>query len=402
MNATARVNKYRPTLLAVAVMAMLASGVAVVRYLPSADAGQQPAGEHAAPQLPKVDVVTLASRPLRLWSEYSGRLSAVSQVAVRPQVSGTVQQVLFEEGQRVAAGDPLYVIDPRPYEAAVASAEAALASARHRSRLAGLELKRAKDLINKRVISQRAYDTIVNDYRVAAASIDAAEAALQQARLNLEYAHIKAPVSGRISRAELTVGNLVQAGANAPVLTTIVSDDRFYAEFEVDEQTYVRAVRQGGLSSAMPVELVLSGDDSVVYQGRVHAFDNRLDTRSGTIRARAIFDNSDGALVAGMYARVRLGSADRPDTLLVSERAIGTDQDRKFVYVVDGEGKVAYREVSLGRSVDGQRVVESGLNAGDQVIVNGLHRIRPNMQVAPVELAAKSAGAGKPEQLASR
>ena len=393
-----RTLKTRTAVAAIATVTTLAAAIGAFHYAPDVAASQQAVAAQAAP-LPAVDVVTLEPRQLRLWSEFSGHLTAVDQVDVRPRVSGTIQQVLFDEGQLVQAGDPLYVIDPRPYEAAVASAEAELASAESRSRLARLELQRAEGLIKKQVISQSAYDTSLNDYRVAVAGIDAAEAALQQAQLNLEYAHITAPVSGRISRAEITQGNVVQAGANAPVLTTIVSNDRLYAEFDVDEQTYVKAVRQESAHGAMPVELALAGDASVVYRGRIHAFDNRLDTHSGTIRARAIFANSDAALVPGMYANVRLGSAAKSDTLLVSERAIGTNQDRKFVYTVDGEGRVAYREVTLGRSIDGRRVVLSGLAPGEQVIVNGLHRVRPDMQVAPVDVSTEQ---GRDSLVASR
>ncbi|TQV86271.1 efflux RND transporter periplasmic adaptor subunit [Exilibacterium tricleocarpae] len=389
MKSVSRVFKTRTAVAAIATLTTLVAGIGAVRYAPEVAAAEQ---VPAAAALPAVDVVTLESRPLRLWSQFSGHLTAVDQVDVRPRVSGTIHRVLFAEGQVVAAGDPLYIIDPRPFEAAVASAEAALTSAESRTRLAKLEWRRAEGLIAKQLISQSIYDTRLNDYRVAAASIDAARAALQQAQLDLEYAHITAPVAGRISRAEITAGNVVEAGANAPVLTTIIANDRLYAEFDVDEQTYIKVVRAGALAgtgpaAAMPVELTLAGDTSVVYQGQIHAFDNRLDTQSGTIRARAIFENSDGALVPGMYANVRLGSAEKNDTLLVSERAIGTDQDRKFVYTVDAAGRVSYREVTLGRTLGGQRVVLSGLAPGERVIVNGLHRVRPDMQVAPVDIS---------------
>lgn len=387
MKSITRIVKNHTAVAALAALSTLGAAVGAVHFAPGVSASPQVAAAHA---LPAVDVVTLQVRQVRLWNAFSGRLSAVDQVDVRPRVGGTIEQVLFAEGQLVAAGDPLYIIDPRPYQAAVASAEAELAAAESRARLAQLERRRAAELIEKKVISQSAYDTSFNDHKVALASIDAAKAALQQARLDLEYAHITAPVAGRISRAEITAGNVVQAGANAPVLTTIVSQDRLYAEFDVDEQTYVKAVRSGGSGAAMPVEMSLSGDDSVVYRGRIHAFDNRLDSRSGTIRARAIFDNSDGALVPGMYANVRLGAASESQKLLLSERAVGTNQDRRFVYTVDSDGRVGYREVTLGRSISGQRVVLSGLVAGEQVIVNGLQRVRPDMQVAPVDIAGQA------------
>lgn len=380
-------NKFKHTLITVTAVLSLVAVFGVFHYSPDVAASQEFAPAADAPL--SVEVVTLQPQSVRLWSEFSGRLAAVNHVDVRPRVSGTIQQVLFEDGQLVQAGDPLYVIDPRPYEAGVASAEAELASANSHARLAKVELERAQGLVTRKLISQSDFDIRKNDCKVASARIKAAEADLQQARLSLEYAHISAPVSGRVSRAEITVGNVVQAGPSAPVLTTIVSNDRLYAEFEVDEQTYVKFVRQSGGGVDMPVELTLASDTSVIYRGKMHAFDNSLDTRSGTIRARAIFDNTDGALVSGMYANVRLGAAASNNVILLSERALGTDQDRKFVYVVDSQGKVEYREVKIGRSVNGQRLVLAGLSAGDQVIVNGLHRVRPDMTVVPVSTEGK-------------
>jgi membrane fusion protein, multidrug efflux system len=350
--------------------------------------------------IPDVEVVTLEPKHLRMWTAFSGRLEAVDQVEVRPRVGGAIQAVLFKEGTIVKAGDPLYVIDPRPYEAAVDSAEATLASAKSQAQLAKTELDRAADLVKKKNISRSTYDARLNDYRVALASIDAANAALKKANLDLEYAHISAPFSGRISRAEITVGNVIEAGQNAPVLTTIVSNDKIYAEFDVDEQTYVKTIRRSSADEPMPVELRLSEDDEVVYNGKIHSFDNRLDTRSGTIRARAIFENKDGVLVPGMYASVRVGSPEAIDTLLISERAIGTDQDKKFVYIVNSEGKIAYREVTLGGRAEGKRIVLSGLRAGAKLVVNNLQRVQPDMAVKAIDLARKQGATRHAEKLA--
>ena len=339
-----------------------------------------------APQIPSVEVMTVQPQSIRFWNEFSGRLRAIDYVEVRPRVGGTITHVLFEEGAIVSKDDPLFVIDPRPFQAEFASARAAMETAQSETVLAKQELKRAEGLVKKNAISQSRYDAAKNDYQVAMASINAAKARMRRAYLDLEYAHIKAPVSGRISRAEITAGNVIDAGSTAPVLATIVSIDRLYAEFDVDEQTYINTRRQAS-KETMPVELTLPSDTSVVYQGFLHSFDNQLNSASGTIRVRAIFPNKDGALVPGMFATVRLGSPSKQSALLVSDRAVRTDQDKKYVYVVTPEGKVAYREVQLGQAFNGQRVVLSGLEPGEQVLVNSLQRVRPDMEVQPVEAA---------------
>lgn len=351
-------------------------------------------------QIPAVDVVTIKPRQLRIWTEFSGRLQAVDQVDVRPRVGGAIQEVLFKEGAAVKRGDPLYIIDPRPYETAVASAEAALASAESQAQLAGTELGRTAGMVKRQLSSQSAYDASRNDYKVALAAIDAANAALKKAKLDLEYAHITAPVSGRISRSEITAGNVIEAGSNAPVLTTIVSDKKIYAEFDVDEQTYVKTMRSSNSDVSMPVELSLSADDGVVYKGQMHSFDNRFNISSGTIRARAIFQNTDGVLIPGMYAGIRLGSSDEIETMLITERAIGTDQNKRYVYIVNEENKIVYRQVTLGGRVEGRRIVLTGLKAGDKVVVNSLQRVRPDMVVKAIEVAQKQGTVRQSKRLA--
>ena len=346
----------------------------------------------AAPALAKVEVETVARDQARTWVEFSGRLAPVDFVAIRPRVGGAIVRVHFTEGAVVKAGDPLFTIDPRPYAAAVAGAEARLAEARSALRLASAEHRRNGRLIDKRLISQSRYDNSENAFRVAGASVKAARAALSQARLNLEYAHIKAPVGGRIGRAEITVGNVIEAGQGAPVLAAIVSSDRFYAEFDIDEQTYLRTLRTMVAGQAPPVALKLQGEEGELCRGVLHAFDNRLDITSGTIRARALFVSEEGGLVAGMYAKILLGSPGPETLLLVPERAIGTNQDQKFVFTVGIDGTVAYRTVRPGRSVEGRREVLAGLAPGEQVVVGGLHRIHAGMAVRPVEVVSESAG----------
>ena len=366
---------------------ILTIGGVTIRYISQAYASKEAQTSDAMP-IPSVDVVTLQPQSIRSWSKFSGRLRAVNYVEVRPLVGGTIMNVLFEDGTLVKKGDSLFMIDPRPFKAEFASARAELESAQSRATLTKQELVRAKGLVKKNAISQSRFDTAKNDYQMAMASINSAKARMRRAYLDLEYAHIKAPVSGRISRAEITEGNVIEAGPNAPVLTTIVSIDQLYAEFDVDEQTYVKTWRQSD-GNTMPVELMLASDASVVYQGKIHSFDNQLNTTSGTIRARAIFDNKDGVLVPGMFVTVRLGSPSEESTLLVSDRAVRTDQNKKYVYVVTSEKKVAYREVRLGQPREGQRVVLSGLVSGDQVLVNSLQRVLPDMEVQPVEFTEK-------------
>ncbi len=345
----------------------------------------------AAPAIP-VSVETLNPRNVRIWSAFSGRLQAVDFAQVRPEVSGRITEVRFQDGQTVKAGDVLFVIDARPYEAAVARAEANLASANTSQDLAKMELDRAVNLLKTQDVAQTIHDQRANAYRVAQAQVQGALAELKQARVDLDHAYVKAPIAGRVSRAEITVGNLVQTGANAPVLTSVVSKDSIYADFEVDEQTYLKSIRSvadtADKERAIPVELTVAGDEAHPVKGAIHSFDNRIDTASGTIRARAKFDNADGSLTPGMFAQVKLANATDAQVLLVPERAIGNDQSKKFVFVVGADNKVAYREVALGQQVDGRRVVLSGIEAGERVITGGLQHVRPNATVQATEVPA--------------
>ncbi|HVO33837.1 MAG TPA: efflux RND transporter periplasmic adaptor subunit [Elusimicrobiota bacterium] len=322
-----------------------------------------------------VTVQTLTPRNVRLWSEFSGRLQAVDSAEIRPEVGGRITEVRFEDGQNVGKGDVLFVIDPAPYEAALAKAEANAAFAK-------TELQRADGLVKAQAIAQRQYDERANSSRVA-------DADLARAQIDMDRAYVKAPISGRVGRPELTVGNVVQAGPAAPILTTIVSRNGIYADFEVDEQTYLQSIRDHASGRdqerEIPVELTVPGDAGHPYKGSIYSFDNHIDTVSGTIRARAKFQNRDGALLPGMFVTVRLGSSGETPALLVPERALGVDQDKKFVYVVGKDNKVAYREVTLGKEVAGSRVVLTGLAAGDRVIVDGVQHVRPDALADPHE-----------------
>ncbi len=368
--------------------AILASIIVVGAY---AVRTPRASGDPPAAPPPTVTVQTLAPQKIRVWSEFSGRLHAVDAAEVRPEVGGRITEVRFEDGATVKAGDVLFVIDPRPYEAAVARARANLASAQTNAAFAKVEFERAAAMVKSQTVAQRTYDERGNASRVANAAVEADAAQLKQAELDLEHAYVRAPIAGRASRAEITLGNLVQPGPGAPLLTTIVASQSLYADFEVDEQTYVESIR--GYTNGregerrIPVQLSVPGDRSGVHQGSIYSFDNRIDVASGTIRARAKFDNPDGALVPGMFVSVKLAEGAERDVLLIPERAVGFDQSKKFVYVVDRGNKVAYREVELGRQVQAQRIALKGVQPGDRVIVDGVQHVRPNVLVEAKEAA---------------
>jgi len=397
MNAGPRLKAAPKTARKTALIALaLVGAVAVGGYLVNIRLAESVvhAAPGPAPQTVPVTVMEVQTQPVRLWSEFTGRLAAIDQVELRPQVSGTIQEIRFEDGQSVEKGDVLVVIDPRPYAAAVAEARAELNAARHTVDLAKKQRVRAERLVEKGHVAQSVLDQRVSDHTVAISQVNSAKAKLEQAEIDLNYAYVKAPISGRLSRAEITVGNLVEAGPNAPVLTSIVSTDGIYAEFDVDERTYLRHMhgraKAGEPAAELPVELTIDTGELHVYRGRIHSFDNQIDAATGTIRARAIFANEDGSLLPGIFAEVRLGGPEIEEVVLLGPGSIGTDQDRKFVYLVDENDQVAYREVSLGASVEGKRVITSGLEVGERVIIGGLMKVRPGMPVAPQMLEAET------------
>lgn len=342
----------------------------------------------APPPAAPVSVAIVEPKSVKLWDEFSGRLEAVERVDIRSRVSGAVEAVHFREGALVNKGDILITIDPAPYRAEVMRAQAQLAATQARSALTQTDLERGKQLIDSRTLSQRDLDQRENAAREAEANVRAAQASLEASQLNLDYTKIRAPVAGRVGRLNVTVGNLVAAGASGPVLTTLVSVNPIYASFDADEASLLRALGSLPTQAArneidrIPVQMVL-GDSNTPRQGKLQLIDNQIATATGTVRVRAVFDNSDGALIPGQFARLFLGRADDKPVLLVSERAIGTDQDKRYVLVVDKDKKAAYREVTLGSAVDGLRVIRDGLSAGDQVIVSGLMRVRPGAPVVP-------------------
>lgn len=346
-----------------------------------------------APATP-VSVATVVRSEVATWAEFSGRLEAVERVDIRPRVAGTVQAVHFREGALVNKGDLLLTIDPAPYAADVERAEAQVAAAQARVSYTGSEFERAQRLLDERAIAQREFDERSNAQREAGANLRAAQAALQSARLSLGYTQVRAPVAGRTGRLEITVGNLVAAGPGAPVLTTLVSVSPIYASFDADEQVVSRALRdvQGtgsarGQVERIPVQMGTAATADTPFNGHLQLVDNQVDAKSGTVRVRAIFANADGRLMPGQFAKLRLGQVKNDAALLINERAVGTDQNKKFVMVVGNDNKAAYREVTLGANVNGLRIVTSGLQPQERVIVNGLQRVRPGALVAPQPVA---------------
>lgn len=332
-----------------------------------------PAGAMGGMGAPPVSVAEVLQREVEIWQDFSGRIVAVEHAEIRPQVSGTIDKIHFAEGEKVEKGQLLFTIDQRPYLAALQAAQA-------QYKLAESEFGRAETLLADNAISQREGDQRKN-------ALDVARANLTRAQVDYGYTQIKAPVAGRASRAEITVGNVVSAGGNAPLLTTIVSDNPVYADFDMDERAFLSYVRSVGNDmekvKALPVYLGLADEKDAPHVGLVQSFDNQLNAMSGTLRVRTIFDNDEGKLVPGMFARIRLGSASDGPVLLVNETAIGTDQNKRFVFVVGDDNTAQYREVTLGGTADGMRVVSSGLSPGERIIVNGLQRVRPGVPVTP-------------------
>lgn len=361
-----------------------------------------PAG---APQAMPISVAVVPSVDITRYSEFSGRLRAVEDVDIRPRVSGIVDAVNFAEGDMVEKGKVLFVIDRRPFQAALNTAEAAVTAAKASVKLAEQDLKRARALLAERALSQREFDERQSALDNARATLQGAQAQKDLYALDLEFSEVRAPVSGRIGRPEITVGNTVRA--NEDVLTTLQSINPVYLDFDIDESTYLglmKSVRVDNTSANMPVAMALADEDDFSRQGRIRSFDNQLLATSGTMRVRAEFDNADGLLTPGLFSRVRLGTPEKLQAIIINDSAISTDQSKRFVYVVADDGTVQYREIKQGPMHPMGRIIESGLQAGEQIIVNGLLRARPGMKVTPMvvdmtTLKPADAPVAPPEQM---
>jgi multidrug efflux system membrane fusion protein len=364
---------------------VLAAIALIAFYLRPVDAESKSAT--AEPRPTPVPVATVVEAAVLTWDEFSGRLEAVERVDVRSRVAGAIQSVHFTEGALVNRGDLLVTIDPAPYAAEVDRAEAQVAAAQARATFTKGEQERYQRLWDENAVARRELDERTNALRESEANLHAAQAALQSARLNLGYTQVRAPVSGRVGKSEVTVGNLVAAGPGAPVLTTLVSVNPIYASFDADEQVVARALKDvsaapGKRLQSIPVEMS-TAVDSTPLRGHLQLVDNQVNAKSGTVRVRAVFDNKDGTLMPGQFARLRMGQSNTTAALLINERAVGTDQSKKFVMVVGPDNKAVYREVSLGGTANGLRIVTSGLHAGERIVVSGLQRIRPGSLIDP-------------------
>ena len=351
--------------------------------------GCQHGGTQAPPPPPTVTVAPVEQKEIVEWSEFTGRVEPVESVEVRPRVSGYIQNVRFQSGQLVKKGDVLFVIDPRWNQAVFDQRRAEYELAMH-------EADRTAQLLANQAISTEEADARKARY-------EEAKAALDSARLDLEYTQVRAPIEGRVSRALLTEGNYVSGVAgSASLLTTIVSVDPVYVYADVDEEAYlkfselVRAKELGEDDGGkIPVELELANEQGFPHHGNIESFDNQLNADTGTILVRAVFSNSNGSIVPGLFARIRIPLSDRHPALLVDERAIGTDQSQKFVLSLTPTNTVAYEPVQLGPVIGGERIVRSGLKAGEEIIVNGLERVQPGMPVTVEKETMKASIAGR-------
>jgi membrane fusion protein, multidrug efflux system len=345
------------------------------------------AAQQAPPPPPQVTVANVLSRDVTEWDEFTGRLQAVDSVEVRPRVSGLVAAVRFHEGAIVRKGDLLFQIDPRPFQAEVDRLRAELSRTRATGQRADTELQRAERLRAENAISKEEHDRRSAFAQESTAQSAAVEAALRAAELNLEFTQVISPISGRVGRAIVTEGNLVSSGpGEATLLTTVVSLDPVYAYFDADEQVFLKytAGQKARRAADFPIRMALANDEGFPRVGQMDFLDNQLDPATGTIRARAVFRNSDGQLTPGLFVRLRLAGTGSYQGVLIQDRAVGTDLSKKFVYVVGPKHDIQYRAVTLGPIVDGLRVVRSGLKAGEPVVVNGLQRVRPGVEVTPV------------------
>ncbi|MBR0870742.1 efflux RND transporter periplasmic adaptor subunit [Bradyrhizobium tropiciagri] len=371
----------------------VAGSITTGRYFYAAQATAPAAApEQAVP----VTVAIVEPRPTTLFEEFSGRLEAVDRIQLRPRVAGAIMATNFTEGALVKAGDVLFKIDPAPYAAEVDKAQAQLEAAKARAVFTASEVERGAQLVGNNIVTRRDFDQRDNANREAIANVKAAEATLQTAKLNLDYTEVRAPVDGRVGKIEVTVGNLVAAGTASPVLTTLVSVNPIYASFDADEEMVLRALnsiadgsgKRGNLAK-IPVEMTTSG--GLGAKGHIQLIDNQVNGQSGTIRVRATFRNDDGRLIPGQFARVRMGQPQQQTLVLIDERAVGTDQDKKFVMVVGDDSRAVYRPVTLGSAVDGLRIVTAGLKSGERIVVNGLQRVRPGalLKLEVAEMGAR-------------
>jgi RND family efflux transporter MFP subunit len=362
------------------------AGFAGLLMLTLAAGCSKPGPADGPPGAPPVSVAAAVQRTVTDIEEFTGRLEAPRSVDVRPRIGGTIDKVHFRDGQRVAQGALLFTIDPKPFQAELARAQSQLTSARSRAALATSDLARAKKLLDSKAVSAQEFDQLTSGAATSGADIAAAEAAVRVAQLNLGYTSLRAPIAGHLSRAIINEGNLVN---DQSVLTNLVATEKVYAYFDGSEQTYLR-LRKG--AAARTVKMALADDTGFPHTGQVDFVDNQLNPQTGSIRARAVFDNPTGEFTPGLFARLQLTVGAPYSAVLTPERAINTDQNRKLVYVVGADNMPQPREVQLGTLMEGMRVVTSGLKAGELVVVDGLQRVRPGAPVTPQKVETDERG----------
>ncbi|WP_313211512.1 efflux RND transporter periplasmic adaptor subunit [Stenotrophomonas sp.] len=359
------------------------------------------AEEAGMPPPPSVSAAPVLVKQVSQWDDFSGRVEAVESVELRPRVSGYIDKVNYVEGQEVKKGDVLFTIDARSYRAELDRATAELNRARTQAQVSRSEADRARRLSDQQAISTETWEQRRAVSEQALAQVQAAQAAVDAARLNMEFTQVRAPINGRAGRAMVTAGNLVTAGDSASVLTTLVSLDKVHVYFDADEGTFLRYAqmarkgeRPSERDSELPVKVGLSGETGYPHEGKVDFLDNQVTRSTGTIRVRALLDNADRAFTPGLFARVQLLGSGQFQAMLIDDKAVLTDQDRKFVYVVDKDNKAQRRDIELGRTADGLRIVEQGLKAGDRVIIDGVQKVfMPGMPVQAKAVAMQPAAA---------
>ena len=359
------------------------------------------AEEAGMPPPPSVSAAPVLVKQVSQWDDFSGRVEAVESVELRPRVSGYIDKVNYVEGQEVKKGDVLFTIDARSYRAELDRATAELNRARTQAQVSRSEADRARRLSDQQAISTETWEQRRAVSEQALAQVQAAQAAVDAARLNMEFTQVRAPINGRAGRAMVTAGNLVTAGDSASVLTTLVSLDKVHVYFDADEGTFLRYAqmarkgeRPSERDSELPVKVGLSGEDGYPHEGKVDFLDNQVTRSTGTIRVRALLDNADRAFTPGLFARVQLLGSGQFQAMLIDDKAVLTDQDRKFVYVVDKDNKAQRRDIQLGRNADGLRIVEQGLKAGDRVIIDGVQKVfMPGMPVQAKAVAMQPVAA---------
>src|SRR5271163_1199273 len=358
-------------------------------------------GGPPAAAAPQVSVAQVLEKRVKDWDEFTGRLQAVETVEIRPRVSGYIDKVAFTEGSQVKRGDLLFVIDPRPYQAEYDRAAADVKRYKTALDLARIELVRVQRLKDSGAVSEEELDERKSTVAQAESNVAGAAAALEAASLNLNFTRVASPIDGRVSRAEVTRGNLVTGGTNGgTLLSSVVSIDPIYLYFDADEQSYLRYTqlahdgrRASSRDAGNPVQVGLANEQGFPHPGVMDFVDNQLNPQTGTIRARAVLQNKDGQFTPGLFARVQLLASGEYPAVLIEDRAVNTDQNQKYVLLLGADNKIEYRKVTLGRVIDGLRVVREGLKAGDVIVVNGAQRVHPGVTVTPQRVAMGGDGA---------